>query len=289
MDSMLSTTALAKTKQLEAAQLFDQLQQAGYLYRQSTKGKSRWVLTYLGERFGGQYKDHPTYGKYIAWPRTLFIDHAWQDHPLMTATALGDHFSLAAKKINLLLKELGWLAKTDSGWRVTDHGKRAGGQQKKHDDNDYALWHPSIQRHPRLVQTVREFTGQESAKLATDHSISEFRKKFEAKHRTLDGHYVRTEGELILDNWLYMAGVTHAYARQLPIEQEEWCDFYLPQANLYLQYWPFNCSQPSPERDALLSLYQSNDLDLIELFADEIEQLDDLLPKRLRQYGIKAY
>jgi hypothetical protein len=208
----------------------------------------------------------------------------------MTATTLGEHFSLAAKKINLLLKELGWLIRKESGWTVTEHGKRAGGIQKQRDDHDYVIWHPSIQRHPRLVQTVREFIGQDSAKQATDHSISEFRKKFEAKHRTLDGHYVKTEGELIIDNWLYMASVPHAYARQLPIEDEEWCDFYLPQANLYLQYWPFSRNtQAHSQREALIGLYQQNDLQLIEVFEDEVTILDEVLPKLLRQYGIKAY
>ncbi len=291
MDSMLSTTALAKHKQMEVADLFEQLQQAGYIYRRKTADKPRWFLTYLGERFGGQYKDHATYGKYIAWPKSLFVDPSYIDLPLLSATALGAEFDLAAKKINLLLKELGWMTRSESGWRVTEHGRRAGGVQKKRDDQYYALWHPSIQKHPRLQQSVREFIGQESAKLSTDHSFSEFRKKFEAKHRTLDGHYVKTEGELRIDNWLYMASVPHAYARQLPIEAEEWSDFYLPQANLYLQYWdvPQAKAEQHQPRQALLELYQRYELKLIEVFSDEVDELDELLPSKLRPHGINAY
>jgi hypothetical protein len=55
-----------------------------------------------------------------------------------------------------------------------------------------------------------------------------FREKFEAKHRTQDGHYVRSKAEMIIDNLLYQYGLVHAYERKLPIEEDVYSDFYIP-------------------------------------------------------------
>jgi hypothetical protein len=43
------------------------------------------------------------------------------------------------------------------------------------------------------------------------------RKKFPDKHRSTDGHLVRSKAEVLIDNWLYMAGIVQAYERRLPI------------------------------------------------------------------------
>jgi len=58
-----------------------------------------------------------------------------------------------------------------------------------------------------------------------------FREKFEAKHRTQDGHYVRSKAEMIIDNLLYQYGIVHAYERKLPIEEDVYSDFYIPPGN----------------------------------------------------------
>tara|TARA_R110000787_G_scaffold55239_2_gene127641 strand:- start:5078 stop:5230 length:153 start_codon:yes stop_codon:yes gene_type:complete len=33
---------------------------------------------------------------------------------------------------------------------------------------------------------------------------------------------------MLIDNWLYMAETVHAYERKLPIEEDVYCDFYIP-------------------------------------------------------------
>lgn len=47
-----------------------------------------------------------------------------------------------------------------------------------------------------------------------------FREKFPATHRAADGHMVRSRAEMLIDNWLYMAEIVHAYERKLPIEED---------------------------------------------------------------------
>ncbi|WP_394126860.1 glycerol kinase [Vibrio hepatarius] len=288
MSDKISTTALAKLRSLEAKELFNELKTAGYINR----GKDGWVLTELGSKFGGEYVNHTKFGQFIVWPENLLIDTNATSGKTLSATQIGQRFSLNAKKINQLLQELGWIEKTDDGWHVSSSGLTVGGYQRedKESGQKFAVWHDSIVRNKRLRQSVVEFSGQDAEAHATDKSISSFRQKFEAKHRTLDGHYVRSKGELIIDNWLYMNGVVHAYDRQLPIEQDVLSDFYLPSGKVYLQYWGSDTGEVSEtERQAIRQVYEQQNFALIEVLPEEVAQLDDVLPARLKAFGIKAY
>ncbi|MEZ8106543.1 glycerol kinase [Vibrio cortegadensis] len=292
MSEKISTSALARLRDIEPKQLFSDLKKAGYIVRVEDK----WILTEQGEKFGGEFLDHPKFGPFIIWPSNLIIDMDATTGQLQSATQLGERFKLNAKKINQLLSELGWIKKTDQGWEITSSGFRVGGEQRedKASESLFALWHDSILRNKRLKQSVIEFLGQDAETHATDKSISSFRQKFEAKHRTLDGHYVRSTDELIIDNWLYMAGVVHAYERQLPINEDVISDFYIPAGKVYLQYWGSETSTGNSEaraqkKAATLAIYQKHDFNLIELFAEDIPNLDTVLPPALRKFGIKAY
>tara|TARA_Y100001956_G_scaffold82520_1_gene103760 strand:- start:14350 stop:15216 length:867 start_codon:yes stop_codon:yes gene_type:complete len=288
MSDKLSTTALAKSRQQDAKELFTELKNAGYINR----GDEGWVLTEIGAKFGGEYITHAKFGKFIVWPQNLLIDHAASSGNALSATQIGQRFSLPAKKINQLLQELGWLSRTEQGWQVTQSGLTVGGHQRedKETGTQFVVWHDTIIRNKRLKQSVVEFSGQDAETHATDKSLSSFRQKFEAKHRTLDGHYVRSKGELIIDNWLYMNGIVHAYDRQLPIEQDVLSDFYLPAGKVYLQYWGSDSGEIDAEqRDKIIALYQEHGFALIEVTPDDIEHLDERLPSKLREFGIKAY
>ncbi|WP_159737406.1 glycerol kinase [Vibrio atypicus] len=288
MSDKISTTALAKSRDLDAKQLFAELKFAGYINR----GDEGWILTEIGAKFGGEYVDHPKFGQFIVWPENLLIDSTSTSGKTLSATQIGQRFSLHGKKINQLLQELGWITKTEEGWHVSESGLTVGGYQRedKESGNQFVVWHDSIVRNKRLRQSVVEFSGQDAEAHATDKSLSSFRQKFEAKHRSLDGHYVRSKGELVIDNWLYMNGIVHAYDRQLPIEQDVLSDFYLPTGKVYLQYWGTDAGTVSDkEREAIKAVYEQHNFPLIEVFPEQIEQLDDVLPAKLKEFGIKAY
>ncbi|TOP80617.1 glycerol kinase [Vibrio parahaemolyticus] len=288
MSEKISTSALAKMRNIDAKLLFSDLKRAGYITRQEDK----WILTEEGAKFGGEYVDHPKFGPFIVWPTSLHIELNPTSGKTLSATQLGDKLRLNAKRINQLLSELGWISKSEDGWQVTEAGIRAGGQQRadKESQNTFVVWHDVVLRNKRLKQSVVEFLGQDAESHSTDKSYSSFRQKFEAKHRTLDGHYVRSKGELLIDNWLYLAGIVHAYERQLPIEQEVMSDFYLPAGKLYLQFWGSDSGEtPEIEREAIRAVYQQHNFNLIEVEPSELNKLDEVLPKRLRQFGIQAY
>ena len=42
---------------------------------------------------------------------------------------------------------------------------------------------------------------------------------------------------MLIDNWLYMQQIAHAYERKLPVEEDVYCDFYLPAGKAYIEYW----------------------------------------------------
>lgn len=288
MSDKISTTALAKQRDIDAKQLFNQLKSAGYINR-SDEG---WVLTEIGNKFGGEYVNHSKFGQFIVWPENLLIDTTATSGKTFSATQIGQRFSLNAKKVNQLLQELGWIAKAEDGWQVTESGLTVGGYQRtdKESAQHFVVWHDSIVRNKRLKQSVLEFSGQDAEIHSTDKSLSSFRQKFEAKHRTLDGHYVRSKGELIIDNWLYMNGVVHAYDRQLPIEQDVLSDFYLPTGKVYLQYWGDDSGDTEEKQQhEIRAIYQAHNFALIEVFATEIDKLDEVLPAKLKPFGIKAY
>ncbi len=288
MSDKLSTSALAKLRNIDAKQLFADLSKAGYISRH----EGQWLLTDLGAKFGGEYVEHPKFGKFVVWPENLLIDLLATGGNTLSATQVGEYFKLNPKKINQLLNELGWINKEDNGWVVTPSGVRVGAKQRedKQSEQKFVVWHDSIRHNPHLRQSVVEFLGQDAESQATDKSYSNFRLKFEAKHRTLDGHYVRSTGELLIDNWLYLAGVIHAYQRPLPIDEEIISDFYLPAGKVYIQFWGTENKDISErEKDKTRALYAKHQFNLIEITAEEVHQLDDVLPERLRRFGIKAY
>ncbi|ASI94255.1 glycerol kinase [Vibrio rotiferianus] len=288
MSEKISTSALAKMRQIEAKLLFADLKRAGYIVRKD----DHWILTEEGTKYGGEYVDHPKFGPFIVWPTNLHIELATSSGKTYSATQLGEKLKLNAKRMNQLLSELGWISKSDEGWSLTEAGIRAGGHLRvdKESNHTFVVWHDIVLRNKRLKQSVIEFLGQDAESHSTDKSLSNFRQKFEAKHRTLDGHYVRSKGELLIDNWLYLAGVVHAYERQLPIAQDVTSDFYLPSGKVYLQFWGSDTGEMSEsEQEKIRAVYKNHNFNLIEVEASEVDRLDEVLPKRLRQFGIQAY
>lgn len=93
-----------------------------------------------------------------------------------------------------------------------------------------------------------------------------------------------------MDNWLYLAGIVHAYARPLPIGKDVTSDFYLPIGKVYLQFWGCDSGETCQQaRESMREVYEQHHFNLIEVEPSELDKLDEVLPKRLRQFGIKGY
>lgn len=107
----------------------------------------------------------------------------------------------------------------------------------------------------RVNQLWDEFRSNPSKK-------DDFRKKFPTDYRVIDGHYVRTKSETIIDNWLYNNLIVHSYERKVPIEEDLYCDFYIPKLDFYIEYWGLTDDCYLVKKSKQRELYQKNGLKL---------------------------
>lgn len=301
----ISTSALANELDIKSSDLFDKLKTLGWIERKNDK----WILTDLGKKKGGQTRNNPKFGEYIVWPENISIDNGQQkERPkLINATAIGKHFDISSQRLNLILSELGLIEKDlAAGWEITKLGKSIGGRQFEHETSgaNYVLWPESILQYKRLLEVFKEnSTDQPQTQVATVSSPQpetqvaninkdNFREKFEAKHRTIDGHYVRSKAEMLIDNWLYQYGLVHAYERKLPIDEDVYCDFYIPSGNgrpqaVYIEFWGLENDPKYTERkNKKIEIYKREGLSLIELTDADLQNIDDILAKKLRQFKV---
>jgi hypothetical protein len=84
-----------------------------------------------------------------------------------------------------------------------------------------------------------------------------------------------------------MQGIVHAYERKLPVEEDGYCDFYLPQSKVYIEYWGMEKDSAYAARMAKKqALYAKHGFKLVELGDAELENLDDNLPRLLIPHGV---
>lgn len=301
----ISTSALANELDIKSADLFDRLKTLGWIERKNDK----WVLTELGKQKGGQTRSNPKFGEFVVWPENISLDGGEQKEKtkLLNATAIGKHFDISSQRLNLILSELGLIEKDlAAGWEITKLGKSIGGRQFEHETSgaNYVLWPESILQYKRLLEVFKEnSTDQPQTQAATVSSPQtetqvaninkdNFREKFEAKHRTIDGHYVRSKAEMLIDNWLYQYGLVHAYERKLPIDEDVYCDFYIPSGNgrpqaVYIEFWGLENEPKYTERkNKKIEIYKREGLSLIELTDADLQNIDDILAKKLRQFKV---
>jgi len=217
---------------------------------------------------------------------------------LLSATKISEkltlhNHSIHRNNVNRILAELGLLSKEQNGWVVTRRGTGFGAVQKTDSEtgNSYVLWPESILENQVFIKTIAEYVNSDSSEQNTSRTSGEqgFRDKFriQANLRTTDGHWVRSRAEVMIDNWLYMAGLVHAYERRLPIEEEAYCDFYVPAGKVYIEYWGLeNNPEYAARQKKKQELYQKYEFNLIELSDEHIKNLDDYLPKLLLKFGV---
>lgn len=280
--------------------LFAKFLEVNYILRESDK----WVLTAKGKLAGGRIKTSAKLGDYIEWPGDFDLaklpQHQAPNVPvqMMTSSKIGLEFGISANKLNYVLSELGWVNKSLKGWVATEQGLKQGALQSENARSGvpYVMWPETISQSKSLLNSINAVTGIDTANNAQSeestivHNSYDFREKFEAKHRTTDGHFVRSKAEMLIDNWLYMAEIVHAYERKLPIEEDVYCDFYIPTGKVYIEYWGYdNDPKYQARKQKKLAIYQKYDFNLIELDDSDVQNLDDKLPRLLLKYGVQAY
>lgn len=286
----ISTTALAKHHNISSKQLFEEFASSGWIERKDEK----WCLTVSGMKQGATYFESEKYGKYIVWPEDIkLISTNTKLGPFLTATTLGKSFDLSAQKINFILSEIGWAKKGIKGWLATDQGLKQGAIQAEDNKSGipFIRWPETITKNKTLADTIADVKGLSiSSKESKRPQDSDFRDKFKAEHRATDGHFTRSKAEMLIDNWLYMFEVVHAYERKLPIEEEVYSDFYIPTGKVYIEYWGYeNNPKYLARKKQKKEIYKKYDFNLIELEDKDVQNLDDVLPRLLLKFGVQTY
>ena len=198
----------------------------------------------------------------------------------LTPTQIGEKLNKTAKEINGFLSEVNFIKKCDSGWELTELGKKNGGIQNNYKGNLSVYWKIEILNNKIFKNAVEP---QE----VKDKDETDFRNKFKAEYRTNDGHYVRSRAEVIISNWLFGECIAHAYEKRIPIEEDVYCDFYIPKGKIYIEFWGYEDDKKYLARkQKKRELYKKYNLNLIEIDNSKINNIDDFLPRELLKFGI---
>lgn len=293
---LISTSALAKKLDLPAKVLFESLQDKGWIERIN----NNWKLTGKGQFEGGDYVFSKKYGEYIGWPESVLEHVIFSElfnRPLRTRV-IGRELNISAHRFNALLAELGWQKKFHRGWVLTTMGRLLDGEEQEDEESGvpYTLWPRTILDNPRLqtalaaIQTTTEKRLSESRDDSNQQTLDFNTPETPISLKGLDGHQLDHMEDLILDNWLYLMDVPHAYQRELPDPSLGSCDFYLPAAHLYIECWHAkDVGADLSNKLARLEYYQTQKLAYFEVSADDLLKLDTVLPKLLLKYGITVF
>lgn len=291
---LISTSALAKKMSIEKYQLDKQLLEIKYIIKDGDKFK----LTELGIQNGGTIKEHSKFGQYIAWDENMKMSNIEVTEKIDSYASgkIGTKYNISARKINMILSEIGFIEKHLKGWKITSLGSKNDGIQKENSKSGvpYIEWRESIFSNKTFLAIIKEVRGEVDENMQNKISNSKdynFREKFPATHRATDGHMVRSRAEMLIDNWLYMAGIVHAYERMLPVEEDAYCDFYIPtEGGVYIEFWGLeNDPKYAKRKEIKKAIYKKHNFQLIELTDSDMVKLDDVLPKMLLKFGIKTY
>lgn len=290
---LISTSALSKKLSVPKHNLDEILISLGFI----EKDGQGFRLTKKGEDNGACWHTHARFGTYIVWPENISLpeEALSGNKEYLNATNIANKYNLSARKINMMLSEIGWIQRYLKGWTITELGKKNGGIEKENTRSGipYVEWPESIFDSPAFKAVLNEVQGNagEATQEKVDKSDkNDFRTKFEAKHRATDGHFVRSKAEMLIDNWLYMAEIVHAYERRLPIEEEVYCDFYIPTGKIYIEFWGLENDPKYADRKRVKKeIYEKYNFKLIELTDEDVFNLDDVLPKMLLKFGVQTY
>ncbi|WP_299177743.1 hypothetical protein [uncultured Neptuniibacter sp.] len=271
--SPLSTSALAKALSKTTRQMFAELESLGWISRE----QDSWVLTAKGEFEGGGYRESSKFGRYIIWPGSI-TEHKVLSNPdshLLSTTVLAKTFLLKKSTFERVLLELGWVKRGRKGWLLTSQGTDAGGHQRENTTTavPYILWAELLMDSPVLRYWTERMQSLSESNL----------------YPCCDGHRVNSTAEQKIDNWLYLAGLTHAYQRPLPFDVTLVSDFYLPQCQLYIEYWGRdNPAAGLSKKMQVKEILAQNQCQVIELDDEDLDNLEEVLPRRLLKFNIEV-
>lgn len=120
------------------------------------------------------------------------------------------------------------------------------------------------------------------------HEDARFEVNVEAakRLRTVDEVAVQSRGEKRIGDWLATKGIAYRYDERMMMAGGERIrpDFYLPEYDLYIEYWGMDTPEYVASRRLKQILYQRERKKLISLSFRDFEQLEDSLTEKLSHH-----
>ncbi|MBT8152243.1 MAG: phage antirepressor KilAC domain-containing protein [Gammaproteobacteria bacterium] len=225
-----------------------------------------WILTAAGRDRGGKESEDEESGvPYTLWPRTILED------------------AELAAVLDALQQPLQAIARSQQSFREAGHQAANAKNAAADDGNDAKIDAGDTEgedKQPELLQL--DFGSQEQDEQQQPQNATPL--------VAMDGHRLDHPEDAALDNWFYLMGVAHAYHRNLAEATLGCCDFYLPAAHLHVECWhAADTGAALKAKMARLAYYKSESLPYFELSADQLLQLDSVLPKTLLKHGITVF
>ena len=84
--------------------------------------------------------------------------------------------------------------------------------------------------------------------------------------KCLDGHIVRSKGELIIDNFLHNNNIQHEYEKTIKVRGKPIrSDWYLPKIDIYIEYWGYFGKEYMKRKEEKIKLYKQGKLTLLSI------------------------
>lgn len=137
----------------------------------------------------------------------------------------------------------------------------------------------------RVVNDIKEIIENKKPKEAV--KVSEEAKQKDSHkeelRRTCDGHYVKSDPEIIIDDILYENRIVHCYEKKVPIDSDEQaikCDWFIPVTDsrhgIYIEYWGMHTKDYLQNKERKRKAYKDHDIPLIEIEKDDYKDRQGL-------------
>ena len=103
--------------------------------------------------------------------------------------------------------------------------------------------------------------------------------------KCLDGHVVKSKGELIVDNFLHLNGIEHKYEKTITVHGNPIkYDWYLPKYKIYIEYWGFFGKKYLKRKEEKIKLYNKGRLKLVSIEDIMFKDIYSNLSNELKEF-----
>ena len=153
----------------------------------------------------------------------------------------------------------------------------------------------------RVVNDINDIIDSKKPKevIIISEEIKQKDSHKEELRRTCDGHYVKSDPEIVVDDILYENRIVHCYEKKVPIDSDEQtikCDWFIPitdgRHGIYIEYWGMNTKEYLQNKERKRQAYKDHDIPLIEIEKDDYKDrqgLSDRIISEINKLAKKYY